>query len=159
MLNSVLNKKRYQLYKDYVKELSEISKFVPSSSETHTEICFKHIFRNTTTIWIDIKEEITDILIGFLILNKYPDCHPLTSFFITEAYVVPKYRRKGVMSRVIEEHANKHKEAYSLYILDDNETAKRFWYDTFKRNGYKEMQLTEAGEEKGYKLYGFKPET
>ncbi len=64
--------------------------------------------------------------VGFLVLGNPP--HPDTDFYIQDAFVLPEYQNRGLMTKLVDSLPVGY---YSLFILKRNEAAYRFWLGIF----------------------------
>ena len=96
---------------------------------------------------------------GFLAIGFRDNCHPLCDYFVAQTYTVPEYRRQGVMRRYFTQWAKMHRGAtLCMFIIDNNEIAKKFWFSLMPSIGYEPMYLTEVLPPDGYTTqYGWRP--
>lgn len=57
-------------------------------------------------------------------------------YFIEELYIKPQLRRQGLASGAVGRFLAEHKGTYGIYILDDNVTAKAFWFSLIKPSSF-----------------------
>jgi len=87
---------------------------------------------------------------GFLIATDFPKefgkefKSKHKGFHIEEAYVLPKYRRKGIMTKAVSKAISDYKSDAGIdpeityFILKENKNAIRFWNKTFMNLAYTE---------------------
>ncbi len=159
--------RREALYIDYYRELEKYSPHMRENECSDEEI--KKQARDlmpggelgSCSEWIDIVRD--GKIVGFLIMSSAPKCHPETDFFINQKYVMPEYRKGGLMSDTIRGFMKKHpKSRYSIFILRKNKWAQTYWKTFFKSVGYTTVPLLKMDEFKSEnpdeKLVGFEPD-
>lgn len=57
-------------------------------------------------------------------------------YFIEELYIIPLRRRKHIASETVKRFLATHKGTYGIYILDNNKTAKAFWFSLIKPQSF-----------------------
>lgn len=152
--------KIYSLVIKYLRELEVIKGEPRSSFESvrdeargllnHPEIKWHWLFDGERTL---------DNLCGFLAIGFRDNCHPDCDYFISQTYVEPGHRRKGLMSAFFKQWLDEHKGAtLCMFIIDNNEIAKKFWLSLMPSIGYEPMYLTEVLPPDGYTTqYGWRP--
>ena len=159
MLNSlnIPESERYKMYHEYMREILQMSDDEYSEKDTDKAFCF--YLDRTFIEWIDIY--FGTRLVGFIIIGSYPECHPDADRFIIQAYVQPEYRRRGLASDVVSEYIRNNPGTYVMDILKANEPARKFWFETFYKNGYESIVLrpVEHGLGMDAKMYAWKPST
>jgi predicted acetyltransferase len=99
-------------------------------------------FRAEDCTWHDIWMD--DQIIGFIVIGKHaPYCHPDTDYAICEAYILPEYRRRGLMTSVVRSLVEDDPGRYSLLVLVGNKYAQKFWPKVFASMRYKSCDLDE----------------
>lgn len=132
---------KHRLYADYVKELN---KFRPGNeiSEVEAREQCDHYISSSDCTWKNLFAADTGELIGFLIIGKVgAEKHPDAERSMKEAYVVPEYRRKGLMKDVIVDYESRHHSTYSILVQSANEDAIRFWEKVYGDMNYKPVEL------------------
>lgn len=164
IMNSVIGSQqgslaiRRELYVDYLRELNKIEGITPLS-QTAAEECMDKILYQGDTTWYDIRLENGEI-VGFLIIGQNTNCHPDADFFIDQAYILPKFRKRGLMTKAISEFIEENRGRFCLFIIDNNTYARSFWFKTFAGLGYVPLYLRDVGalkDETGISQYGFAP--
>ncbi len=137
---------REQLYLQYIRELGSYSDSLKKENLSDAEVIAEA--RNLLpkgasgdcTEWIDIEKD--GKVVGFLIMSKAPDCHPQTDYFLNQTFVLPEYRKQGLMSSTLKKFIAKHpRKKYSVIILRKNKWARHFWQGFFLTQGYTAMSL------------------
>lgn len=151
-----LNKIRHSLYADYIKDLEAIKgKPFPDTDEEKRQWCQDYIDQNHCN-WIDITQD--GLIVGFLIICTFPECHPDCDYFISQSYVHPDYRKHHLMTNAVHKFVTEHTGNYCLMILKRNDYAKRFWFNLFQDLNYKPLDLRIVCEmEEDEIQYGFTP--
>lgn len=96
---------------------------------------------------------------GFLAIGFRDNCHPDADLYIAQTYTVSEYRRQGIMRRFFTDWLNSQRKGVKLcmFIIDRNETAKKFWFSLMPSLGYEQMPLAEIYEPDGYTTqYGWR---
>lgn len=147
---------RHKLYTDYLKELEAIRGLpFPDSPDDKWFWCQDYI-TSPHSRWIDI--EANGKIVGFLIIDSAPDCHPKCNYFIAQSFIMPEYRKKHLMSDAVSKFVKEHGGKYCLMLIDKNDYAKKFWFSLFERLGYTELSLPiVCNMEPGEVQYGFAP--
>lgn len=150
---------KHALYKKYIRELDTFREFPVQMPENDIrKICDEYIQARNSS-WHNIYDPESKTLVGFVIIGKeFPEKHPDSMRSVAQAYVLPKYRRKGLMTSVMADYMTRHEGVYSLLILEGNEYAKGFWKKFFEKEGYEEVPL--APDPEGYgeaMLFGYAP--
>ena len=131
------NKKRFQLFQKYHKELIETCG-LRTSSKREQSITFHDLVDHPETFsWIDIKKD--SLWIGFLVIEKVQtekEEHEMESRYIAEGYILPEFRRQHLMEKEVLHYLKLHPKTYKLYILNKNLVAQEFWMKTFHKAGY-----------------------
>lgn len=152
--------KMYSLVINYLRELSIIKGDPCNSFEkrrdearellNHPQIKWHWLFDGEPTI---------ENMCGFLAIGFRDNCHPDCDYFISQTYVGPGHRRKGLMSAFFKQWLDEHKGAtLCMFIIDNNEIAKKFWFSLMPSIGYEPMYLTEVLPPDGYSTqYGWRP--
>lgn len=131
-----------ELFCEYVKELKP---FLPESDQKDPEFWKKGLkgyLGNPNVRWQGIYyngEEVGFIIIGL----KYPEKYSESDWSVCEAFVLPEYRKIGLMTKKMEELCRIYPGMCSLLILEGNTSAMKFWKHFFYRKGYYRKQLDE----------------
>ena len=152
---------KHELYRKYVDELDRFRKKPIHITEKECrEICDEYI-RSKNSSWHNIYDPATKDLVGFVIIGKEPpEKHPDSLRSIAQAYILPKHRRKGLMTAAVSDYLKRHGGIYSILVLKGNDYAAGFWRRFFKREGYEEIGLApihNTGDETV--MYAFGPGT
>ena len=133
-----LYEKKHALYRKYVEELDKFRKKPLRLSEKECrQICDDYI-------------QSSGELVGFVIIGKnYPEKHRDSLRSVSQAYVLPQYRKRGLMTAVMSDYLTRprHKGVYSLLVLEGNRYAAGFWRRFFRKEGYVETTLWPAAVE------------
>lgn len=152
--------RRHDLYAQYCGELNTFrgEDETPVGMFEMYENCEEY-FKATDCTWHDILMD--DQIIGFVIVGSHaPYSHPFSDYSICEAYVLPEYRKRGLMTSVVRSLVEECPGKYSLLVLDHNEYAKNFWSKVFASMRYVPYDLDfGAVDSHGDHLclFGFKP--
>lgn len=147
--------RRYRLYGYYCDELNEYC----VEKMTDADICItlleytQRSKEDPNFEWIDVMSEEGEV-IGFLIVIKNPEWD--IDYFIAQTYISQRFRRQGIMKKVVTDYLTNHKGKYGLYILDKNYKAKTFWKSIENECNLGSCLLEEqTPQEEGVTLYGF----
>ena len=150
---------KQELYRRYVNELEQYAPLPCRNTAEIREDCDYYI--NTPgAAWINIFDPETDKLAGFLIIGKSPEeKHFQTERSIAQAYILPKYRRRGLMTKAVKDYVSRHRTTYSLLVLKKNTYAAAFWENLFGKMGYRPMEIFEMDimDKDDIIQYGFEP--
>ena len=117
------------------------------------KVIHKEFTDNDRHVWLQF--------FGFVIVGSHaPYSHPFSDYSICEAYVLPEYRKRGLMTSVVCSLVEECPGKYSLLVLDHNEYAKNFWSKVFASMRYVPYDLDfGAVDSHGDHLclFGFKP--
>ena len=150
---------RKQLYVTYMEELYTIEGLELLSEHKLNEY-FTDIIENPYLEWIDIYLPNLNEPVGFLVIAKYPECHPDADYYIAETYIKPEYRRQNIMLTTVSNYIKNHTGIYSLFIASKNDVAKKFWERVFKNVNYVPIYLSEEPIREPsphFIQYGYKP--
>lgn len=134
-----------QLYLDYCKELA-VYYDDPSSAmtEEEAESAFEEYITSEDCSWRNIFAEDGN-LAGFLIIGKHGRfCHPDAMRSISEAYIKPEYRGKGLMKAEAGGYLSRHPGVFALLVLKKNRAAKGFWKHLFKIQNFSPIYLDDS---------------
>lgn len=122
-----------ELYLEYKRELQALDGNKPSKDEElNFEMDYGGLINMKDAWWFDLTNGSGEI-IGFvaisLIGNLEVPYHEREhyDYFVQECYVIPRYRRKGVVGKFMTELISAHPGKWGLYILDSNQPAHDFW--------------------------------
>ena len=133
---------KHALYQKYVKELNTFRKTSVQMPENEVRKTCDEYIQASNSSWHNIYDPESKALVGFLIIGKeFPEKHPDSLRSVAQAYVLPEYRKKGLMTAAMEDYMTRHRGIYSLLILTGNEYAKYFWSRFFRNEGYEEVTL------------------
>lgn len=144
MVTILSNAERLKLWSKYVQELDEISgtRVMPLYQILEN---FDKTIKDPDTQWIDICSPSDGSFVGFFVVGTKTNCHPDADYYIQEAYVIPEYRRNGLMSSTVKKFVGSHEGVYCLFIINGNVVAKFFWKKIFSELGYGELHLKDVG--------------
>lgn len=156
---TAIEKHRLALYKRYGDELNEICPEPADLAEEQKQNVILEYIWNVRGCdqWIPILADGEEV--GMLIMSTPPNCHPETDFYISQAYVLPEYRRRGLMSAALEEYMASHVGKYGLIILQGNEEAEKFWFRFFEKHGFEAFSVQKiiALKDPDEREFGFRP--
>ena len=150
---------KHALYKKYLDELDSFrSRPLHISDRECREICDDYIMSEKSS-WHNITDPESGAIVGFVIFGKeYPEKHPDSLRSIAQAYVLPEYRRRGLMSAVVSDYMTRKRGVFSLLVVNGNEYAAGFWKRFFEKNGYTAAQLSPVKhEDDDVTMYAYKP--
>lgn len=144
-----------EMYTDYCKELGQYF--------TATRPMFLSEMKDTAIEYLNDPFSVivyAEDRAGFMIISKPGgDCHPTADFTISQLYIRPAFRRRGIASKLVLDFVSAHPGIYTLDVLDKNSTAKSFWTKTILVNGWEQVVLPEIRTEKTVPectLHGFR---
>ena len=118
---------RIGLYRKYVEELGPFDPYIAQMGYKETHDVAMYYIETPGVEWVDIKNK-EDKTIGFVIFSTVKnDHHPAADYGICQTYILPKYRRQGIVSKTVKSYLNSHPGIISLDILKKNDKAKAFW--------------------------------
>lgn len=144
-----------EMYTNYCKELGQYF--------TATRPMFLYEMKDTAIEYLN--DPFSEIVYaedraGFMIISKPGgDCHPMADYTVSQLYVRPAFRRRGIASKLVSDFVAAHPGTYALDVLDKNSAAKSFWAKTILDNGWERVVLSETRTEKTVPectLYGFR---
>lgn len=133
---------KHMLYQRYVSELNESfsDERYRIPEEDAREDCDEYICDKDAT-WKNIFSA-DGKLVGFLIIGKGGDeRHPDSIRSVAQAYVLPEYRRQGLMTAALADYESRHRGVWSLLVIWGNTAAKAFWEKRFAELGYTPVSL------------------
>ncbi len=138
---------REQLYLKYIRELGTYTENFREEKISDEKIFFnaRNLLPGGETAdhvrWIDIEEN--GKIVGFLIMAKSPLCHPAVDYYIYQTYVLPEYRKRGLMSQAIRSFMKQYpRSSYCILISKNNKWAMHFWRAFFEALGYTAKPLS-----------------
>lgn len=147
---------RHKLYADYLSELEKIRGIPFTDSPDEKWSWCQDYITSPHSRWIDI--EANGKIVGFLIIDSAPDCHPKCNYFIAQSFIMPEYRKKHLMTDAVQRFVTEHGGKYCLMIIDKNTYARNFWFKLFDSLGYESFYLPIVCDmEEGESQYGFEP--
>lgn len=76
---------------------------------------------------------------GFALIGEYPDSFSPFDIFVQDFYIKPEFRNQGIGSESMAEIIDLHEApAVSLFILDNNDVAYKFWQRLFNIIGFED---------------------
>lgn len=115
---------QYSLFEESISDLNEMNEQAVFEYKW-----FEKYFSDDDRIAYFIREERTNKLLGFVMINKYLQKFK-TGHAIAEFMVIPKYRRKGIGKRAAVECFNKYKGNWEVKPSYGNKSAYTFWNNT-----------------------------
>ena len=106
---------KYKLFCDYTREIHTMRGIKPLDDES-MKFLYDSYITETKVEWVNVFSDTGDV-IGFFIIDFYPNCHPDADFYIEEAYIVPEYRKCGYMSKAISQYVNTNPGTYFYFIV------------------------------------------
>lgn len=117
----------------YIKEMSRYNSELKLYSKKNINLAYTKYLMDKEQNVIHLYYE--DEYAGFLIISTGTKCHPNADYHIMEAYVVPKYRNKGVMKQAITNRMVQYPGTYCMYMLKDNTKATKSLLHIFEAMG------------------------
>ncbi len=125
------NKDRILLYEQYCVELELYDEEeIDYTSDTAQKVAEVYL-KQPCFEWIDIFY--CGILVGFLIIGRNLDIHG-NGFYICEAFVLPRYRRKGLMTAAVKKALDGYHGMVYYEVFRRNLIALAFWRSIFTEN-------------------------
>ncbi len=147
---------RRELYWEYLQELEVIRGEKWEETEAERRTWADDYLTQSHHRWIDIRY--MDQVVGFVIFSTAPECHPVCDYFLSQSYIKPEYRNKGLMTAVVTRFVKEHTGRYCMILLKKNVYAKKYWHNLFTDLGYVPFNLYDTGtlksdeEQAGYEL-------
>lgn len=153
-----LYEEKHALYRKYVEELDKFRKKPLRLSEKECrQICDDYI-QSKNSSWHNIYDPESGDFVGFVIIGKnYPEKHRDSLRSVSQAYVLPQYRERGLMTAVMSDYLTRHRGTYSLLVLKENKYAAGFWKRFFEKEGYYETTLYPPINVDETVMYAFMP--
>ena len=80
-----------------------------------------------------------DIQVGFAFIGMSPNAYGINDIYIQEFCIYEQFQRKGYGTKAVEQITQKWPDYdISLFILKENDPAKKFWNKTMENLGYRE---------------------
>lgn len=148
---------RIEMFSDYLDGLQKLMGLPLYTAPKKLEL-FQNYYAGQGSKWIDIYDPKSGKdPVGFLVIGYPPNCHPNVDFYIEEAYIRPKYRRRRLMSAAVTEFVQSNPGVYCLFIVRGNEAVYTFWKNVFGEAGYSPCYLCDVGAADAYcTQYGFR---
>lgn len=150
---------KHKLFANYRKELDKFYGSESSPDEVR-KACDEYINSKKCT-WKNIFDPDTNHLVGFLIIGKEPpERHYQTDRCIDEAYVLPEYRGRGLMTAQIKDYESRHRCRWGYFVVQGNEYAREYWEWIFREMEYRPVELdgTAVIDHDGLlELFGWEP--
>lgn len=119
---------QYSLFEESISDLNEMNEEAIFEYKWFE----KYFSDDSDRIAYFIREEKTNKLLGFVMINKYLQKFS-TGHSIAEFMVIPKYRRKGIGRRAAIECFNKYKGNWEVKPSYGNKSAYTFWYNIINK--------------------------
>ena len=152
--------KKHALYRQYCKELDQFRSAPLTESDVTLYTWCESYLNDENCTWRNIFTKRNE-LAGFLIIGKGGcEKHPHADYGIAQAYIDPKYRKAGLMTKAVNEYLEKHQGIYSLLVIKQNEYALKFWNNLFLKADYTPHELDDKfvnSEGEQLILLGFAP--
>lgn len=117
---------REKMFLDYKRELCAISGYDELVDPVEDYIKDCNFFQTDEDAeWLSISKKGKEI--GFIVVLHGRLVAPPLDYFIEDTYILPEYRRQGIMKRAVEELLEEHAGLYGLEIIDENKPAHKFW--------------------------------
>lgn len=151
--------RHFTLYFLYVKELNtNFGRATRARIEKHANHTYKEYRNNPYIKWIDLYSKANgNLKVGFLLIEHGPDCPEETDFYISEAFVLRKFRNRGIMTDAVGAFlATNNHPSISLHVIRWNTPAQKFWRHAFNSLGYVEKPLMRDNlSREDLDLYGY----
>ena len=121
---------RKELYHNYIKELGKYNPDFLFKTSDEIADNFRKINDWYDLSWFDIYDGIE--CVGFIIVTNGDHCPVEYDYYISEVYIDPAHRGKGLMTRTLERLVKTNLGIWGLYIIANNEPAIKFWNDFYK---------------------------
>lgn len=129
-------KRRWELYLAYCRETGKLGS---ACGEDEARKAFLFYQDSPLIDWVDIfpDEEVDGLPVGFLIVSAYPGCHYAADRHFGECYVLPAFRRRGLLKKTVSHLLSHHPGRYSADIAKGLEGyAGSFWEKMAGPAGY-----------------------
>ena len=142
--------RKHWLYKQYLLEFQKLGliKITKNDEEIKAYVDSEFI-NNKEYKWINLFND-DNTICGFLLIQRREGSNPL--FYISESYILPQERKKGIMLSAIQDFVSRHAGRYQSFVLKGNDEKVWYWKKTFSKCGYKlhSCLMDDAGD--GYEL-------
>lgn len=131
------------MYMDYCRELEQYFVKTEKMSRQNQRLTAEEYLHDKYSRIIFARPNI-----AFLIMTRAGgDCHPMADYEISQLYVNPEYRRRGIAKDLVVNFVKSHGGTYALDVLKGNKPAEAFWNKITKENGWKNAWLPELRPE------------
>lgn len=120
---------RLKMYMDYKRELCKMDGVdgLRSPEEDYIRGIKSLLDHPEAADWVPIMYNNREV--GFLLVITHERLlHNGEDYRIEETYVMPKYRRKGLMSKAVKKYFREHHGRYSMQLMNTNLNATLFWF-------------------------------
>lgn len=132
---------KHRMYRDYCRELDRFRKNPLAAADAEIDKWCEEYISSRYSTWQNIFSD-DGKPVGFLIIGKAGnEKHPDAAYGISQAYIAPEYRGKGLMTDAVLRYVGEHKGIYGLLVIRGNTYAYDFWRKTFKMAGYRPYSL------------------
>lgn len=123
------------MYVDYCRDLSRLCGRELGTTRDYREWCLELIVADRLdATWTPLTHG-RDAA-GFVVTLPHPQTLPSVDCWIDQAYVVPRLRRRGLMTSALEALVAQSPGRYGISVLRGNDAALAFWTQAFDRLGY-----------------------
>lgn len=123
----------FMMYIAYKHELCSIDNTTPLPNDMYVEQ-FEFFHSNPDKIsFIPIVHNGAGV--GFIIIGNSNNEQVKSKgldYFIEDTFILPDYRRKGLMQKVVQDYFNSHAGTYGMVLIDKNKLGKSFWHSVIK---------------------------
>lgn len=135
-MDEQLKNSLFHMYQNYKRELWE---YTGENCEEYLRSWFEDMFIQPSFSVHPVRNAHTKSVIGFYIIQKLDDEQRYESdceWYISEAYIMPSYRKQGFMTGCMYDFVMHHEGNIGLVVIDNNTKALKFWKSTMKNHGY-----------------------
>lgn len=100
---------------------------------------YEELLEDVGNYWIDIRHN--GMVVGFFTICTFPCCHPDADYFLRDAYILPEYRKLGLMGAAVRKYINQNKGIYTLFVDKETPYTKEVWIRIFTSGKYKPFDL------------------
>lgn len=151
-------RRRLELFDAYRREL-ELRHGSPLFGNEAERMRFAAALMDEPYRWRDI--HVVQGVVGFVVLGLDEAAHPDCDVHVSQAYVHPAYRRRGLLSGTIRREVRRHGGVWTLDVVSGNEAAAGIWRRAFASAGYEDasesVRRVWHGEEPGTLCMAFAP--
>ncbi|UJD92615.1 GNAT family N-acetyltransferase (plasmid) [Rahnella aquatilis] len=134
----------WDLLSDYLHELSQYG-------EVNIEYPFFSSYWTDADRWPYFIES-GETVVGFILVNTWSPSGKGTDFGLAEFYVLPQFRGLNIGKSAFSSLLNLHPGRWELSVMQDNETAKKFWSQLIYSCGVLNKETAERGGELNYRF-------